>query len=156
MNREITRADATLCSIYRQVRAASGKRDAAERVRVVLCRGHHRVQHGIGFGRTAAGNVGARQRRARRDAWKAQRQPGENARHDPRFAIAPSYYLSLYIWARAWPTLYSGELLSDKADLACRMDDDFLLRFLRARRFCVERAYTLVSCTPHIKNSLMA
>lgn len=66
------------------------------------------------------------------------------------------HIICLYISERAWPTLYSGELLSDKADLACRMDDDFLLRFLRARRFCVERAYTLVSCTPHIKNSLMA
>jgi len=61
-------------------------------------------------------------------------------------------YLSLLICCR--PTLYSGELLSDKADLACRMDDDFLIRFLRARRFCVERAYNLVSCTTFNLNGL--
>ncbi|CAB3363256.1 Hypothetical predicted protein [Cloeon dipterum] len=35
-------------------------------------------------------------------------------------------------------------MILERADLDCRMDDDFLIRFLRARRFNLDRAYELL------------
>ncbi|XP_059484483.1 alpha-tocopherol transfer protein-like isoform X2 [Neocloeon triangulifer] len=45
------------------------------------------------------------------------------------------------------------DMIRDKADIACQLDDDFLLRFLRARRFHTERSYKLLENYVNFKAS---